>query len=77
MINLKLKLNNMNATEVKEVIDTLIRIDIDGETMQYILEKVGMEDQMLKQLISISNDRDINYYLELKNIEKQRLTDED
>jgi hypothetical protein len=66
----------MKTTEVKEVIDTLIRIDIDGETMQYILEQVGMEDQMLKQLISISNDRDINYYLELKNIEKQRLTDE-
>jgi hypothetical protein len=64
----------MKTTEVKEVIDTLIRIDIDGETMQYILEQVGMEDQMLKQLISISNDRDINYYLELKNIEKQRLT---
>ena len=23
---------------------------VDGETLQYILEKVGMDDQMLKQL---------------------------
>jgi hypothetical protein len=26
--------------------------DFDGETMQYILEKVGWDEQMLKQLVS-------------------------
>jgi hypothetical protein len=26
-------------------------IDIDGETMQYILKEVGMEEQMYKQLV--------------------------
>ena len=36
---------------VEEVINILREIDVDGETMQYILEKVGMEDQMLRQLM--------------------------
>jgi hypothetical protein len=35
---------------VEMVIKTLQDIDIDGETMQYILEKVGMDEQMLHQL---------------------------
>jgi hypothetical protein len=29
----------------------LNHINVDGETMQYILKNVGMEDQMLKQLM--------------------------
>lgn len=36
--------------KVDMVIKTLQEIDVDGETMQYILEKVGMEEQMLHQL---------------------------
>lgn len=36
---------------VNQVIETLKEIEVDGETMQYILEKIGMEDQMLKQLM--------------------------
>jgi hypothetical protein len=28
---------------------------VDGETMQYILKEVGMEDQMLRQLMFISS----------------------
>ena len=35
---------------VHHVIDMLRAIDIDGETMQFILEQVGMEGQMKKQL---------------------------
>ena len=38
-----------------EKISTIIKlckdIDIDGETMEYILEKVAMTDQMLRQLV--------------------------
>jgi len=34
---------------VKEIIEALR--DVDGETMQHILEEVGMELQMLRQLI--------------------------
>ena len=36
--------------------------NVDGETMQYILNKVGMEDQMLKQLVGTADK------LDLKNI---------
>ena len=36
---------------VKEVIAKLKVIGVDGETMQYILEQVGMDDQMLRQLV--------------------------
>ena len=37
-------------SKVEMVIKTLLSIDIDGETMQYILEKVGMDEQMQHQL---------------------------
>jgi hypothetical protein len=36
---------------VMDIIKKLRTIEVDGETMQYILEKVGMEDQMLRQLV--------------------------
>ena len=36
---------------VFDIIEELKKIDVDGETMQYILEKTGMEDQMLRQLV--------------------------
>jgi hypothetical protein len=41
--------------KVNEVINTLRSIDVDGETMQYILEQVGMTDQMLRQLVMTKN----------------------
>ena len=40
---------------VKEVIANLKVIDIDGETMQYILEQIGMDEQMHRQLV-MKND---------------------
>lgn len=63
------------ADRVKDVIATLKSLtyngeSVDGETMQYILEKVGMEDQMLKQLIGTADDYQINYYTNLRNIAK-------
>ena len=36
---------------VETIIDILKHMDIDGETMEHILREVGMEDQMLKQLL--------------------------
>jgi hypothetical protein len=44
-----------NLEAVQNVISTLKGIDIDGETMQYILKEVGMEEQMLRQLVMTSN----------------------
>jgi len=57
---------------VMDIIKKLRAIDVDGETMQYILEKVGMEDQMLKQLIGTAEENNLNYYLNLRTIEKNR-----
>jgi len=37
---------------VKDIIAKLKVIDVDGETMQYILEQVGMDVQILNQLMS-------------------------
>ena len=36
---------------VEEVIEMLKHIDVDGETMEYILDKTYMKGQMLRQLI--------------------------
>jgi len=38
---------------VEMVLNILKEIEVDGETMQYIIEQVGMEEQMLKQLKEI------------------------
>lgn len=40
----------INALVVTNAIQTLKAIDIDGETMQFIIEEIGMDDQMKKQL---------------------------
>ena len=36
---------------VEEIIAMLRHMNVDGETMQYIIEEVGMTDQMLRQLV--------------------------
>ena len=40
-----------NPGVVETVIDMLNHILVDGETMEYILRQVGMEDQMANQLV--------------------------
>ena len=57
---------------VEEIISMLRHIEVDGETMQYILEKVGMTDQMLRQLVMNNPHTDTSDLLE----EKTRLSDE-
>lgn len=59
---------NLHIQRVHQVIDMLREIDVDGETMQYILEKVGMEDQMLKQLIGSADEFSLDHYLNLRQI---------
>ena len=39
------------AEEVNGIIKKLKEIEVDGEQMQYILEKVGMTNQMHRQLV--------------------------
>ena len=60
-----------HAANVNRVINILRDIEIDGETMQYIIEKVGMTDQMLRQLIMTNPYTDTSDLLE----EKVRLSD--
>jgi hypothetical protein len=56
-----------NATvrwEVQNIIDKLRFLEVDGETMQYILEKVGMHDQMLRQLVMSQPIEEVRYMFE-------------
>ena len=50
-----------NPGVVETIIDMLNHINVDGETMQYILENVGMEDQMLRQLMMSQPIDEVNY----------------
>lgn len=49
----------LGMTKVDAVIQYLNAIEVDGETMEYIIEKVHMRDQMLRQLIMYSSNEDI------------------
>lgn len=48
---------------VETIINMLKSIDVDGETMEYIIGEVGMLDQMTKQLIITCRHDDLEYYL--------------
>jgi hypothetical protein len=61
-----------HAAKINQVISILREIDVDGETMQYIIEKVGMTDQMLRQLVMNNPYTDTSDLLK----EKVRLSDE-
>ena len=62
--------------KVKLVIETLKTLHngdcVDGETMQYILERIGMTDQMLRQLIMSNSESDTKDLLEEKRILSNR-----
>jgi hypothetical protein len=53
-------MNNNQKSSADHIIEQLKSIDIDGETMEYIINGVGMSYQMLRQLIINSSDFDIN-----------------
>jgi coenzyme F420-reducing hydrogenase delta subunit len=52
---------------VQSVISYLRDIEVDGETMEYILRQVGMEEQMLKQLFAQSTNDEIDYLHDVRN----------
>ena len=61
----------MNS-KIENIINTLKEMEVNGEQMQYILEQVGMENQMLKQLIMTANNLDlINCLEERREIENK------
>jgi len=61
--------NDNTCDRVEEVISMLKSLThkgdcVDGETMQYILERVGMEDQILRQLVMSQPIKEIEYMVE-------------
>jgi hypothetical protein len=65
----------MNRDEkISTIIELCKDIDIDGETMEYILEKVAMTNQMLRQLVMNNPQSDImDLLLEKVELDDQRL----
>ena len=65
----------MNRDEkISTIIELCKDIDIDGETMEYILEKVAMTDQMLRQLVMNNPQSDImDLLIEKVELDDQRL----
>ena len=54
---------------VEEIIEMLKHIDVDGETMEYILDETGMKGQMIRQLF-LKAHKDVLWDLTLER--KQR-----
>jgi len=57
-----------NKVEIKSIIQDLNLMNegvgVDGETMQYILQQVGMEWQMLRQLMLTMPPQQVQYLLQ-------------
>ena len=53
-----------NFATVFDIIEELNKIEVDGETMQYILQKTGMEWQMLRQLMLTMPLEQVEYLIE-------------
>ena len=74
--SLSWKPNKNQNPKVKESIDTLKSIDIDAETMQYIIEELGMQEQIIKQLVgnypNLTSKQLINYNKEFPMDETKR-----
>jgi hypothetical protein len=53
-----------------DIIDQLLLNDVDGETMQYILSKIGMDDQMHRQLVmTMPTEKTLELLKEKKDLE--------
>jgi hypothetical protein len=48
----------------EQIIEALNTNDIDGETMQYIIEQVCMKDQMLRQLVLTAEQEELTALVE-------------
>ena len=74
--------SNLVKERIEQVIDTLRELtwkgdSVDGETMQYIIEKVGMTDQMLKQLIMSQPIEEVRYLIEEREEIEEELENQD
>ena len=54
---------------VETIVDILKHMEVDGETMEFILKQVGMEDQMLRQLfLKADTESLVGLFMEWKNV---------
>ena len=54
---------------VETIVDMLRHMEVDGETMEFILKQVGMEDQMLRQLfLKADTESLVGLFMEWKNV---------
>jgi hypothetical protein len=60
-----MNLNQQSSAD--HIIEHLNAIDVDGETMQYIIEKTGMRMQMLYQLTMSATESEIDVVLAERN----------
>ena len=83
MKNLKSKImeNNKNKhftyyNDINKIVNQLKEMEVDGDGMQYIIEELGMNDQMLRQLILSnpqSDTKDLyNEHIDLSNKELKK-----
>ena len=71
-------LHQINTTmqNVDQIIQQLKDMEVDGETMQHILEQVGMDDQMHRQLVMSKPIESTKELLEeLSNLKQLQPTD--
>ena len=64
----------MNDSRVEEIIQMLNDMEVDGETMEYILRQVGMDDQMANQLVR--NKMELDSVKEMKAMLHSKFDDE-
>jgi hypothetical protein len=54
---------------VETIVDILKHMEVDGETMEFILKQVGMEEQMLRQLfLKADTESLVGLFMEWKNV---------
>jgi hypothetical protein len=59
--------NEMRMKSIDAMIDVLNVIEVTGEEIEYIIEKTGMMDQMLRQLVLKANVESVNELIEEKS----------
>ena len=65
-----------NFATIYDIIQELKKVEVDGETMEYILKEVGMEYQMLRQLMLTLPIEEIeNLVVERKELNKYCVVD--
>lgn len=60
-------MNNNQKISADRVIEYLRSMDIDGESMEYILNGADMKEQMLRQLVMKASDEDLDSIVAERN----------